>query len=111
MGGMRKNWQVLDRGTADLPPESDLHPVAGRLLANRGLTAPDEVRDFLHPVWESIPDAALFSQMGRAVARLFAALESGERLTVHGDYDADGVCSSAIMLTALREIEWRLRQP
>lgn len=42
--------------------------------------------------------------MDEAVARVMRALESGEVITVHGDYDADGVCGSTVLMTTLRDI-------
>ncbi len=107
---MAKRWVM--RGT-DAAPEDietltsalDVHQVTARLLASRGLRAED-ARSFLHPSWkEGVHDPFLFSQMRAAVARIFDGLARGERITVHGDYDADGVTGSTVLITTLREIE------
>lgn len=107
---MKKRWRILNPDST-LPSElfPDLHPVAVRLLANRKITEAQAAEDFLNPDWETgIHDPFSFSRMGEAVARTFTALEKGERITVHGDYDADGVTGSAVVITTLREIEKQL---
>ncbi len=82
-----------------------MHPVLLQLLHNRGLRTQEEMDVFLGPDWSR--DAfgpERFSRMSEAVDRVFAACERGEMITVHGDYDADGVCGSAVLITTLREI-------
>lgn len=89
--------------TGENAPE--LHPVAARMLARRGLTTPEAIRDFLSPEWETgIHDPGLFVRMERAVARVFTALENGERIVIHGDYDADGVTGSVVLAETLKMI-------
>ncbi len=46
----------------------------------------------------------LFESMGAVVARLQAAIASGERITVHGDFDVDGVCATAVAVGTLRDL-------
>jgi single-stranded-DNA-specific exonuclease len=60
---------------------------------------------YLGPDWKRdthSPD--LFTRMSEAVARVFLAFERGEVITVHGDYDADGVCGTTVLISTLREI-------
>lgn len=104
---MKKRWRVfMPEKKIDPSLFPDLHEVAGALLAKRGITQPEEAKAFLRPDWESgIHDPFLFSGMRSAVNRALDALLSGERITVHGDYDADGVTGSTAVITTLREIE------
>ncbi len=82
-----------------------------QLLWNRGLRTKAETEDFLHPLWEThVHDGAQFRHMPAAIERVFRALEAGERITVHGDYDADGVTGSTVLITTLREIEKKLKR-
>jgi single-stranded-DNA-specific exonuclease len=76
-------------------------PVAVTLV-RRGYRTPEEARAFLD-AGESHPPGA-FRSMGAAVERVRAAIEAGERITVHGDFDVDGVCATAILVGALREL-------
>jgi single-stranded-DNA-specific exonuclease len=64
------------------------------VLVRRGLGDPAAARAFLEP--EGIThDPLLLGDMARAVERLRAAVERDERICVHGDYDVDGICSTA----------------
>lgn len=84
---------------------SEMRPVVAQLLWNRGVRTRGEANVFLGPDWSRDAHApSLFLNMQRAVCRVFGALEGGERIVVHGDYDADGVCGSAVLLSALRDI-------
>ncbi|MFA5935704.1 MAG: single-stranded-DNA-specific exonuclease RecJ [Patescibacteria group bacterium] len=107
---MQKRWRILE-GTNALPAEAfpEMHPVVTRLLANRGITDAFQAESFLNPDFETgIHDPFRFARMTDAVARVFTALEGKEKITVHGDYDADGVTGSTTVITVLRELERRI---
>jgi single-stranded-DNA-specific exonuclease len=76
-------------------------PVAVTLV-RRGYRTPEQARSFL-AADETHPPAA-FAGMDRAVERLQAAIGEGRRITVHGDFDVDGVCATALMISTLREL-------
>jgi single-stranded-DNA-specific exonuclease len=76
-------------------------PVAVTLV-RRGYRTPDQARAFL-AADESHPPGA-FEGMDAAVERVLAAIEAGRRITVHGDFDVDGVCATALTVTTLREL-------
>ena len=85
-----------------------LHPVVERLLTVRGMDTAEKREAFLHPNYEKdLHDPFLFSRMREVVLRLWRAMEYGERTVIHGDYDADGICGSALLVTALREVATR----
>ena len=74
------------------------------LLENRGVK-PEDREAFFTMDWErDLHDPNLFTKMELAVARVFQALENGEKIVVHGDYDADGVCGSSVLTLTLRDI-------
>jgi single-stranded-DNA-specific exonuclease len=74
----------------------------GRLLAARGLTAADAA-GFLEPSLRTmLPDPSCLIDMDVAAARLADAVVSAERVGVFGDYDVDGACSAALMVSVLR---------
>jgi single-stranded-DNA-specific exonuclease len=80
----------------------DLPEMLGRLLALRGVGV-DQAADFLTPTLRALlPDPSVFVDMDRAAARLAAAVARSECVAVFGDYDVDGACSSAVMITVLR---------
>ena len=75
----------------------EISPVLSRLLALRGIKL-SEAADYLTPRLKNLlPDPGLLKDMDRAVARVAAALETGERIAVFGDYDVDGSTSAALL--------------
>jgi single-stranded-DNA-specific exonuclease len=82
-------------------------PVAVTLV-RRGYRTPELARAFL-AADESHP-ASAFDSMEAIVAQVRAAIAAGERITVHGDFDVDGVCATTIMVSTLRglgaECDW-----
>lgn len=71
-------------------------------LVRRGYRTPEEARAFLDAD-ETHPPGA-FRSMATVVARIQAAVQAGERITVHGDFDVDGVCATTILVGTLREL-------
>ena len=71
-------------------------------LVRRGYRTPEQAQSFLAADESHEPRA--FKSMGLAVNRILAGIRGGERITVHGDFDADGVCATAILVGALREL-------
>jgi single-stranded-DNA-specific exonuclease len=76
-------------------------PVA-QVLVRRGMAEPARARAFLDCSEEHSPE--LFAGIGEAVAAILRHVREGTRITVHGDYDVDGVCSTAVLVRALREL-------
>ncbi len=71
-------------------------------LVRRGYRTVEEARRFLDA--EEHHDPFELDGIEAAVKRILEAVRVGRRITVHGDYDVDGVCSTAILITALREL-------
>jgi len=98
-----KRWQVAPPA----PPEyvdqlADLPPTLAQILYTRGYD-PDAARAFLE---SRLDDDSPFRLKGihRAVDRLRRAIKAGESIVVHGDFDADGVTSTALLTLALRAL-------
>jgi single-stranded-DNA-specific exonuclease len=73
-----------------------------QVLVRRGLGDPTGARAFLLASDEHPPDA--FEGIGEAVRLIMRHVGSGARITVHGDYDVDGVCSTAVLVRTLRSL-------
>ena len=74
------------------------------VLAVRGVTTVLDAKQFLRPRLEQLHDPALLADGTRAAERIAHAIRVGERILVHGDYDVDGICATALYtrwLTAL----------
>ncbi|MBU6420092.1 MAG: single-stranded-DNA-specific exonuclease RecJ [Proteobacteria bacterium] len=87
-----------------LAQELGMPELMGRLLAARGVTA-DHAAAFLDPTLRAmLPDPSSLVDMDIAAGRLADAVMQGETVGVFGDYDVDGACSSALMVTLLRQL-------
>lgn len=83
----------------------DVPPLVARALVRRGVTDAAAVRAFLHPSLSELLDPMSLPDMAAAVDRLRRAIAGGERICVYGDYDADGVCATAILVDCLRRLQ------
>ena len=81
------------------------------ILVRRGYAEPAEARAFLNGECEP-HDPYLLGDMAAAVQRIRDAVAAGKRICVHGDYDVDGICATALAVLTLRELgaeaEWHL---
>lgn len=84
-----------------LAAELDLSPALAHLLINRGITSSRQARAYLSPHRNHLHSPWLMLGMKQAVERLKKALEQKERIVVHGDYDADGIAATAIIVETL----------
>ena len=78
-------------------------PTAAAVLARRGYDDPEAAAAFLAGEQPG-HDPALLGDMQAAVERLRAAVAAGTRICVHGDYDVDGICATALAVLTLREL-------
>lgn len=102
---MAKRWRIRrqDVGqTEQLARAADLSPVVAQLLVGRGLFDPQAARHFLDAKMSALRDPELLPGLPEAADRVHAALRAGRRITVYGDYDADGMTSTAILYSCLR---------
>lgn len=98
----RKKWVVSECDkdlAASIAENCGVEPFAALLLCARGMTDEFEVESFLYDT--DLVDPFLLPDMQKAVNRILSALENGEKITVFGDYDADGVTSTALMYSYL----------
>ena len=75
-----------------------------RLLAARGHTPVETAKRYLRPRLEQLLPPEQLLDLGRAVERLARAVRGGETILVHGDYDVDGMSSSALLTRAIRAL-------
>lgn len=85
--------RTLERHAADLR----VPDFVAALLLRRGFTDPALASAFLHPRLRDLSDPFLLPDMERAVTRILAAVDGGERIVLYGDYDVDGVTSIALI--------------
>jgi single-stranded-DNA-specific exonuclease len=93
--------------SARLSKELGIPQVVAMVLAGRGLSDPTEARQFLDCSFP-LPDPFLFSDMQGAVGTLLGAIDAGRKVVVHGDYDADGITATALLVVGLRQLGARV---
>ena len=74
---------------------------AARVLAHRGLAAPEAARSFLHPSFEELHDPLTLRDMPAAIARIGRAIGGHEKILIYGDYDVDGTTSVVLLTKAI----------
>ena len=87
-----------------LSQELGINPVIARLLAERGITTPEETHSFIQPSMQAVHDPHQLHDMDKALERIQEAVVAGEQITVYGDYDADGITSTALMYEVLQDV-------
>ncbi|MGE5601543.1 MAG: single-stranded-DNA-specific exonuclease RecJ [Nitrososphaerales archaeon] len=99
-----KRWEVCSPCPREISAAlSHLHPLLIQALYNRGIYDPLEVKGFLEPPSE-LRDPFGLKGIREAVARIRAAIQANELIVVYGDFDADGVTSTALLVQALRAL-------
>ena len=87
-----------------LARELDAHPVLAAILLARDVHEPSEARRFLNPSLGDLHDPFLLPDMERAVDRVIRAIEEREPILIHGDYDADGITSTTLLVRFLQKL-------
>jgi single-stranded-DNA-specific exonuclease len=103
--GVRPRLEIPSYRVADalaLQRELAIGHVLAQILVRRGLAEPAAARGFLDAGEAHDPSA--FDGIDRALSLIRRHIAAGGRIVVHGDYDVDGVCATAIMLRALRTL-------
>lgn len=82
-------------------------PIIAQLLYNRGLQTPDEAYHFLYDrdVASTSGDPRNMKDMPKAISRIRQAIKSGEPIVVYGDFDADGVTSTTLLMEVLTKLK------
>jgi single-stranded-DNA-specific exonuclease len=100
------SWTIapVDANAASLlARDADVSEITASVLARRGYGTADDAKRFLEA---ALPghDPFLLGDMEVAVERIRAAVTAGMRVCVHGDYDVDGICATALAVLFLREL-------
>ena len=105
LSGRRWVWRAAeDRVGLGIAQRHGLPEILGRLLAARGIGL-EGAADYLEPTLRALlPDPSVLADMDAAAARLADAVRAGETVGMFGDYDVDGACSGALMVSFLRDL-------
>lgn len=95
---MEKIWKIKNKKEFSTELEGKYNPIILQLLASRGLSSAEEIEKYFHFDYDKdLSDPFLILGMEKAVKRIILAKEKKEKITIFGDYDADGVSASAVL--------------
>ena len=107
----KKKWSIRYAPTAEntaavkkLAEELGVSLTTAKLLFTRGLSTADQATVFLKQAETSLHDPFQLKDIEKAVERVLAALQKGERIAIYGDYDVDGVTSVSLLYTYLSNL-------
>ena len=108
-GGVQaKRWTIYPPAPGEFLRENAEHPLLLQVLYNRGLRTPRQVRNFLTGEDAVLENPFRLCDMENAAARILSAIRREETICVYGDFDADGVCATALLVSALQCIGGRV---
>ena len=108
---MKYRWIVADSNPqrcADLAKDLGISSLLAQCLLNRGFTDRAALSSFLQPRLKQLADPFLLPNMDAAVERLLTARSQNEPLVIFGDYDVDGVTSTALLTDVLGALGWKV---
>ncbi|MEG0307404.1 MAG: single-stranded-DNA-specific exonuclease RecJ [Clostridium sp.] len=82
--------------------DTKITPITLRVLINRGFDSSEKIKGFLNNSLNNLHDPYLLKDMDKAIDIMVEAINNDEKIMVYGDYDADGVTSTAILYTAIK---------
>ena len=104
----QKIWRVRN----PIPPlcrilsqKLNISEILAQLLVNRRIYTVEQARAFLGSDLERLHDPLLLPDMGKAVKRILKTVYTGEKILIYGDYDADGITATVLLLRVLRSID------
>ena len=98
-------WQIYppNQRAIELAQSSQISPIVSQILINRGAETLEQIQAFLNPESQSLPSPLEeFPDLALSVELLEKAIATGQKIAICGDYDADGMTSTALLLRSLR---------
>ncbi len=103
-----QRWRIASFNTEkvnQLVETTGLSPLLAQVILNRDINTPEIAQTYLNPESQQLPSPLNeFADLALSVERLKAAIVSGEKIAICGDYDADGMTSTALLLRALKHL-------
>lgn len=109
---MPKRWTIAPHDAsvvAGLERSTGVSSIVARLLAARGLTDAGMVKGFLDASMSSLREPEELFGIAEAADRILAAAKAGQQIVIYGDYDADGMSATAILMHCLEAIHTTAR--
>ena len=103
----QKRWRISrpdEQLVTTLEQALNIPKVCAKVLVSRGFESVEDAKNFLQVTEEHIHDPFLLNGMDELVVRVQQAIDAEERIMVYGDYDADGITSTTIMMKTLEAL-------
>ncbi|HOK55007.1 MAG TPA: single-stranded-DNA-specific exonuclease RecJ, partial [Armatimonadota bacterium] len=100
-------WSLPEHDDAlvnNLAEELGISETVARILVNRGVRTVSDAHAFMSPSLDQMHDPMLLPDMEAGVERVVRALEAKEKILIHGDYDVDGVSSTALLVRVFTKL-------
>lgn len=97
-----KNQHLTGSRIKQMAEEYKLPPVIATILLNRGIEGASAVHSYLSKSMQAVHNPNGLTDMTAAVQRICTALSSGEKTVIYGDYDVDGITSTALLYSFLK---------
>lgn len=107
MPKIKKTWKFMPENNIlkeELSTNLGISDVIAQVLVNRGIIDKSTAKDFLFGGQENLNDPYLLKNMEKAIARIVKAITAKQKISVYGDYDVDGITSSALLYKVLKEL-------
>lgn len=101
--------EALDEAAREVGEELKLPSVVAKVLVARGYRTASDATKFMSDALTELPDPFTMKGLPEAVERLLLAISRQEKVTLYGDYDVDGVSSTALLTTFLRQVGLEVR--
>lgn len=105
---MKKYWEILpidEKKQQVLTKTLHISPLLAQILVRKNFSL-EEIKSFLNPETIAYHDPFLLKDMDKACTRLLKALSKREKICIYGDYDVDGISSTALLVTALKKLNF-----
>ncbi|MEY4566866.1 MAG: Single-stranded-DNA-specific exonuclease RecJ, partial [Planctomycetota bacterium] len=102
---MARRWRIIPHdgeGIEHLAKRANISPLIARILLARGVVDPQHIAQYLEARMDQLRDPELLPGLTNTADRLFEAVQAKKNIVVYGDYDADGMTASAILIRCLK---------
>lgn len=101
-----KTWRLLPSNNIvkKLAEETGISVLKARLLYNRGIDSSQKIESFLYPKLSNLYDPMLLEDMKEGTDQIISALENQDKIAIFGDYDADGLTSTALLVNFFSDL-------
>ncbi len=102
------NWRFRDSlvepgKISEYSKKHSISNILATILLNRGIETDEQINEYIKKSLESIHNPNGLPDMEKAAKRIVSAIENNEKITIYGDYDADGVTSTVLLYSFLRD--------